>query len=406
MRRQFSFWTVAATLGLFLFAAAAPSPLYGMYAARWQFSALTLTEVFAVYAVALLVALLLTGSLSDFAGRRPVILGAIAIELASMLTFVAASDVKWLFVARITQGVATGLVTSALAAALVDLQPSGRQQPLAPLVNAATPIAGLAAGALVSATVVQYLPDPLHLVYWLIVAGLVVLGAATFRMPEPAQKKPGFSLVPRIGVEAGLRTQFVASLPSLIAGWAVGGFYLSLGPSLILQLGSSTNRLLGGSTITVLGGVGAVAIIALQTWAPRRTMIVGGAAMTTGLAIAVVAVSTTSVGLFFVSTAVTGVGFGIGWLGVLRSLVALAAPTARAALLAAIFMIAYLSFAIPAVIAGYMVTRIGFHEAAFLYAAAMDVLAVAGLTGALLVRPRPTAELSRLRPSRESPHDS
>src|SRR5882672_10770043 len=155
MRRRFSFWTVAATLGLFLFAAAAPSPLYGMYAARWQFSALTLTEVFAVYAVALLVALLLTGSLSDFAGRRPVILGAIAIELASMLTFVAASDVTWLFVA------------SALAAALVDLQPSGRQQPLAPLVNAATPIAGLAAGALVSATVVQYLPDPLHLVYWL-----------------------------------------------------------------------------------------------------------------------------------------------------------------------------------------------------------------------------------------------
>src|SRR6267143_904276 len=217
MRGRFSFWTVAATLWLFLFAAAAPSPLYGMYAARWQFSALTLTEVFAVYAVALLVALLLTGSLSDFAGRRPVILGAIAIELASMLTFVAASDVTWLFVAR-----------------------------------------------------------------------LVVLGAATFRMPEPAQKKPGFSLAPRIGVEAGLRTQFVASLPSLIAGWAAGGFYLSLGPSLILQLGSSTNRLLGGSTITVLGGVGAVAIIALQTWAPRRTMIVGGAAMTTGLAIAVV----------------------------------------------------------------------------------------------------------------------
>ena len=394
MTGRFSFWTVAATLGLFLFAAAAPSPLYGVYAVRWRFSTITLTEVFAVYAVALLVALLLTGSLSDFAGRRPVILGAIAIEVASMLTFVAAPDVTWLFVARITQGVATGLVTSALAAALVDLQPSGRRPPLAPLVNAATPIAGLAGGALVSATVVQYLPDPLHLVYWLIVAGLVVLGAATFLMPEPAQKKSGFSLVPRIGVEPPLRTQFVASLPSLIAGWAVGGFYLSLGPSLLLQLGSSTNRLLGGSTITVLGGIGAVAIIALQAWAPRRTMIVGGAAMTAGLAIAVVAVSISSVGLFFVSTAVTGVGFGIGWLGVLRSLVALAAATARAALLAAIFIVAYLSFAIPAVIAGYLVSRIGFHETALWYAAAMDVLALAGLTGAWLVRSRATVVLS------------
>src|SRR5258706_13203951 len=203
MRRPVSFWTGAAAVWLFLFAAAAPSPLYGMYAARWQFSALTLTEVFAVYAVALLVALLLTGSLSDFAGRRPVILGAIAIELASMLIFVAASDVTWLFVARITQGVATGLVTSALAAALVDLQPSDRQQPLAPLVNAAPPIAGLAAGALVSAAVVQYLPDPLHLVYWLIVAGPLGLGGAKFRMAGAARKKAGFSLAPRIGGGGG-----------------------------------------------------------------------------------------------------------------------------------------------------------------------------------------------------------
>lgn len=109
---------------------------------------------------------------------------------------------------------------------------------------------------------------------------------------------------------------------------------------------------------------------------------------------AVVAVSTISAGLFFASTAVTGVGFGIGWLGVLRTLVALAAPTARAALLAAIFIVAYLSFAIPAVIAGHLVTRIGLHQTAFWYAAAMDVLAVAGLTGALLVRPRPTVVLS------------
>src|SRR5258706_8077697 len=193
MRRPVSFWTVAAPLWLFLFAAAAPSPLYGMYAARWQFSALTLTEVFAVYAVALLVALLLTGSLSDFAGRRPVILAAIAIELASMLAFVAASDVTWLFVARITQGVATGLATSALAAALVDLQPTGRQQPLAPLVNAATPIAGLAAGALVSAAVVQYLPDPLHLVYWLILAGPRPPWGRNILRPGGGPKKPGIS---------------------------------------------------------------------------------------------------------------------------------------------------------------------------------------------------------------------
>ncbi|HEX2682198.1 MAG TPA: MFS transporter, partial [Candidatus Dormibacteraeota bacterium] len=318
MTRTVSFWTVTATLGLFLFAAAAPSPLYAVYAARWHFSAITLTEVFGVYALALLVALLFTGSLSDYVGRRPVILGAVAVQLVAVLMFVAASDVAWLFVARITQGIATGVASSVLAAALVDLQPTDHP-PLAPLVNAVTPVLGLAAGALASAVVVQYAPDPLHLVYWMILAGLLAIGGATFLMPEPGAKKAGISLAPHVGVEAPIRPQFLASLPSLIAGWAVGGFYLSLGPSLALQLAGSTNRLLGGSTITVLGGVGSIAIVALRAWLPRRTMVVGGVAMTAGLLLAVLAVATTSAGLFFVSTAVTGVGFGIGWLGVLRS---------------------------------------------------------------------------------------
>ena len=41
--REASFWIVATTFGLFLFAAAAPSPLYAVYAGLWQFSAGALT---------------------------------------------------------------------------------------------------------------------------------------------------------------------------------------------------------------------------------------------------------------------------------------------------------------------------------------------------------------------------
>src|SRR5579859_1588709 len=155
--RGSAFWIVAATFGLFLFAAAAPSPLYAIYAARWRFSTIALTEVFAVYALALLIALLLTGSLSDSVGRRPVILVGLVIQAASMVTFLLASDVTWLFAARIAQGIATGLVTGPLAASFVDLQPPDRPA-LAALVNSATPILGLALGALAAAALVQYGP--------------------------------------------------------------------------------------------------------------------------------------------------------------------------------------------------------------------------------------------------------
>jgi len=107
--------------------------------------------------------------------------------------------------------------------------------------------------------------------------------------------------------------------------------------------------------------------------------------MVVGLALTVVAVDLKTATLFFAATTVTGIGFGLGWLGVLRSLVGLASPTGRGALLSAIFIVAYLAFALPAVAAGYEVTRIGLHQAALWYGAAVTLLAVVGLIGTLFV---------------------
>jgi predicted MFS family arabinose efflux permease len=382
--RGAAFWIAAATLVLFLLAAAAPSPLYAVYAAKWRFSPAALTEVFAIYAIALLAALLLTGSLSDAVGRRPVILAALLIQVASMLMFLYATDIRWLFAARVTQGIATGMATSPLAASFVDLQPPERPN-VAAIVNSVTPTLGLALGAVSSAVLVQYGPDPLHLIYWLMLIAFVLAGLGVALMAEPAQRRASLRLAPRVGVEPAVRPAFAAALPSLIAGWGVGGFYLSLGPSLALQLAGSTNRVLGGLAIGLLAGVGAAAIVAVRSWQPRRAMVVGGVALVAGLVLTVVAVVLTSAVLFFAATAVTGIGFGVGWLGVLRSLVSLAAPTARGALIAAIYIVAYLAFALPAVAAGYGVTRVGLHQAALEYGVAICLLAVAGLVAALLV---------------------
>ena len=385
---------IAATNMLFLFAAAAPSPLYGVYAARWHFSAITLTEVFGVYAIALLITLLATGSLSDALGRRPIILVALAVQLVSMLTFLYASSAGWLFAARTVQGIATGLATSALAASFVDLAPPERPA-LGPVVNSATPIAGLALGALTAAFFVQLAPDPLHLIYLLLIAGFIVAALLIAVIPEPTRQRATLNLMPRVGVEPQIRPAFAAALPSLIAGWSVGGFYLSLGPSLILQLAVSTNRILGGVAIALLTGIGAISIVVFSSWPPPRSARMGGSTMLVGLAITIGAVGLRAPALFFAGSAVTGVGFGVTWLGVVRSLVIRSSPTARGALLAAIFIVAYLSFAVPAVIAGVLVTRIGLHDAALWYGGAVWVLALAGLIGTLtLGRParRPEQE--------------
>jgi hypothetical protein len=53
--RAAAFWLVAGVLCLLFFAAGAPSPLYGIYRAQLRFSATTLTAVFAIYALVLLI---------------------------------------------------------------------------------------------------------------------------------------------------------------------------------------------------------------------------------------------------------------------------------------------------------------------------------------------------------------
>jgi hypothetical protein len=74
-----AFWLVAGVLCLLFCAAGAPSPLYGIYRAQLRFSATTLTAVFAIYALVLLGTLLVFGSVSDYLGRRRVILAALVV---------------------------------------------------------------------------------------------------------------------------------------------------------------------------------------------------------------------------------------------------------------------------------------------------------------------------------------
>lgn len=379
--RGASFWLVGAILGVLMFAAGAPSPLYGVYQARWHFSASTLTAVFAVYAIALLGALLVSGALSDHLGRRPVILGALVINACSMVCFLLADGVGALFVARVLQGIATGAGTSALSAALIELQPQGGA-PLGPLVNSSAPTIGLGTGALITSMLVQYAPAPTRLIYWILVGALLVSVACVLAMPEPGERRPGAvaSLRPHIAIPTAARGTFVATLPCLVALWALGGLYLSLGPSIALMLARSHNHLWGGIVIFLLMGAGAVASIALRGWQAERAMLAGSAGLLVGIAITTAAIAVGATALLLIGTTAAGFGFGLAFLGAFRILTALAPPTDRAGLIAAIYTVSYLAFSVPVVLAGIAVTHFGLHDTSLGYAGAVAGLVAVALT--------------------------
>ncbi|MFJ9690639.1 MFS transporter [Kitasatospora sp. NPDC101183] len=382
LRGPAAFWLVAATQGLLMFASSAPSPLYVVYQARWHFSPLALTGVFAAYALALLAALLVVGGLSDHVGRRPVLLAALVAEIASMALFIRADGVAWLLAARVVQGLATGAATGATSAALLDLQPQ-RQPRLGPLVNSTAPITGLALGALGAGLLVQYAPHPRTLVYALLLGAFALCALCVPAIAETSPRRPGAlaSLAPRLGVPPQAGPLFLAVVPCLFAVWALGGLYMSLGPSIAAGVLHLTNHVAGGLVVFALTGTGAVGSLLRRDRPPRRTTTLGFLAFLLGVGTTLGALAAASAPLFFLGTVIAGYGFGTGFLGAFQTVGPLAAPGERARLMAGMYVVCYLGFSLPAVAAGVAVGRVGLRTTATVYGLAVMALALLALAG-------------------------
>src|SRR5689334_4501535 len=386
--RRAAFWLLAAVLCLLFVASAAPAPLYGVYQAEWHFSVTTLTAVFAVYAFVLLVTLLMFGSVSDYFGRRRTIVAGLAAYGMACGVFLLAGGVAALFVARALQGVAVGLATGALGAAMIELQPEGSG--LAPPVTSAAGPLGLAIGGFGASALVQYGPARTHLVWWLLLcAGLALVGAV-LAVPEsgtaPSRMRP--SLRPRLRVPRKARGVFVLALPCLIGAWALSGFYLSLGPSLAAQLLRSQNLLWGGVVIALLFGVEVPITLAARNSTPSKVMLGGCVALFAGAAITFAAIATRTSELLLAGTAIAGLGWGPAFLGAYGTIVALASPEDRAGLVAAIFTVGYLAFSVPAVIAGVATSHYGLHSTALVYSSVVAVLAATAAASLAVRRTR------------------
>lgn len=370
-----AFAVVAAIIGLALAASAAPSPLYGVYQQDWQFSTITLTLVYAVYCVGVLGALLAAGSISDSVGRRPVIVTALAGLVVSTVVFALAESVAWLFVARALQGVSTGLALGAAGAALIDLHPTADPRRVG-LVNGTVSAAGMGVGSIVSAALVQYGPAPKVIPFVVLGVLFAVALVGTLLLPEPIRERsrPSLALqVPHIPPQ--IRGAFTLAALAVLASWSIGGIYLSLGPRLASEMLHTQNHLAGGIAIMALTLPGVVTQLLWHEVDPHRLASVGAAVLGLGMALIVASLSTGSTVFFILASALTGAGWGIAFLGALRSLTAVIPPQHRAEVMSAFYVVAYASLAIPAIVAGVVVTHISLDDTFRIFGSLVVVLA-------------------------------
>ncbi len=385
-----AFAAVAAVIGLALFASATPSALYVTYEARWHFSTPVLTLVYGIYAIGVLASLLLAGGLSDQIGRRPVLLSSLAMLLVAMGVFLAARSVAWLFVARALQGIATGAALGAAGAALLELHPRGDTQQ-ASLVNGTVSTMGIGTGALISAVVVQFLPDPRLLPFVIVAVLIVALLVAVRLLPEPVVERRRMTLRPqRPRVPAPARGAFVLAALGVLASWSIGGLYLALGPQLAGMLMHTHGQLAGGVAVCALAVPAGIAQLAGRNLSNRTLTSVGALLLALGMALTAAALSASSAVFFLVSAAIAGVGFGLAFMGALRHLSAAIPDGRRGEVMSAFYVVAYLAISVPAIAAGFAAPHLGLTDTFQVFAVAVVVVALAVAAGGLRIEsPQP-----------------
>ncbi|MCU1415454.1 MAG: major facilitator superfamily 1 [Microbacteriaceae bacterium] len=371
--------TAVAFTSLYL-AAGSITPLLVEYRLLWKFPPSMLSLAFAVYAIGFLVAALTLGSLSDHIGRRPVLIAALVVQLASNLLFLFAPDIGWVVAGRIVQGIASGAATSAFTAAMVELAPENKKR-LGTILGSVSLTGGLAAGSLLAGLAIQFTGAASTIIFGALIVLTVLGGAVVVFSPETMRRNAGAlrSMVPRVSIPPAVRKEFAAAAPVVAAVWMLAGLSGGIAPSLVRSVFHLDSGLLDGLAGFVAPAVSAVIGLSFARVDPRRAMTIGiYASIVGGLGI-IGGVFAGSLGIMIIGQAIAGVGFGACFTAALRLLFPLALADQRAGVVAAIYVVSYGAFGLSIIIEGQLVGPLGQIPAVAGYTALIVLLALISL---------------------------
>lgn len=370
-------------------AAGAFMPLLVLYQERWNLPAGLMTLTFAVFAGGFLIALLALGSLSDYVGRRPVLLGALTIELVSNITFLVAPDIRWVIVGRVLQGSATGMATGAFTAILVELAPPSRPK-IGAILGSIGLTGGLAVGSLLAGAAIQVSAASNSIIF-IVLAVLTALGIGVIALsPETAAPTPGAlrSLLPRIAVPATVRREFVAAVPVIAAVWMLSGLTGGLAPSMVRSVFHLNSGLLNGVSGFIAPAMSAVIGLATMRIESRRSLIIGIFATIAGAIGIAGGAILGSLAVMIAGQAVAGAAFGAAFTAALRLILPLTPAHQRAGVASTIYLVSYTAFGVPIVIAGRVADIVGLVPTVCGYSAVTLLSAAISLGGQYRLRRR------------------
>ncbi|HZB98132.1 MAG TPA: MFS transporter [Candidatus Sulfotelmatobacter sp.] len=330
-----------------------PTPLYPLYSRQLGITSLTITVIFATYAIGVVVSLVLFGRLSDEVGRRPVLLGGLLASAASAVAFLLAQDLLVLLIGRALSGLSAGIFTGTATATIIDLSDAHTRKRAGGLAAAAN-LGGLGCGSLFSGLLASFAPAPLRLSY-AIDLGLVVLAlvALALMLPETVPRKPRMRLQPqRLNVPRQARGVFIRAAAAGSCSFAVSSLYGAVMPGFLTQDLHLKSPALAGFLVFLLFGL-AVGGQFSAARLPERIALPGGSAtLGVGAALLTLAVALKSFPILLLAAAVTGLGQTVAISAGLAALGARSPAGQRGEVASSFFVVLYCALAFPIVAVG------------------------------------------------------
>jgi MFS family permease len=357
-QRRFSdaaaFWIVAASFLIAMAFTVVPTPLWTVYEQRDGFNTLMVTVAFAIYAVGVLVSLFLAGHISDWLGRRTILLPAILIEALSAVLFIFWNDLPGILVARVISGFGIGMITATATAHISELHSRAhpdRRGSRAQIVSTAANIGGFAVGVLLSSLLVQFAPAPIVTPYAVFLGLLLLAAIGMVFVPETVERPARLPRYhpQRIKIPESARGEYFSAAGLAFAGLAVLGLFTAIAPVFVAGELHITSHLVGGLVVFATFASAAGLQIGVGRLSRRTAILIGVVLYILGFASIVVGVELVSLALFIVGGVLAGGAAGILFSSAIGAGGSLARAKERGEALAGIFLAGYIGLAVPVV---------------------------------------------------------
>jgi len=361
---------IALLLFAIMLASNIPTPMYALYAIKFDFGSLAITEVFATYVAFLIPSLLFWGQYSDARGGKiPVALG-IILEIAGIIVFFLSTNISMLFMARALQGLASGAISGPASALLFHYR--GKAGALLTSISTSS---GTAVGPLLGGVMAEYFPFPFRLVYILSLIIVTLPSLAIIPLINKAANHNNFKFhFPKLEMEA--KNLFVLSAASAFVAWTITAFYMSLSPLYIIRLLNVSNIAISGLMVFLMLGIASIMQILSMRSGIYRSMIIGIISLILAIVFIVISLPVKSIDIFLLGTIMAGIGQGFTFAGATREIRAIAHPLKMGDTLSNYYIVIYSGVGIPIVVLGFLDRISGLFNGILYYGIALIVVSI------------------------------